>query len=172
MNRWIMAIWVASAGVIGVVSTADAGDFTIPAAWEGVWNISEVERECGTTGGFPSQEPDTLCAGDPVFDEPLLNCTGTITDTNVDISCETSESTGFPDFPDCMVTFSFSLVANRTGDSYTATNTLGITYTDCPGLLEDECTELVTTGTRTAADPDCEGLPVLPATWTEIKAVF
>ena len=156
---------------------ATRGGLTIPAAWSGVWDIRDTTRNCG---GGPITDTDadldTLCTGTPVFEDPdgvpvPLDCTGTITDTTVDVEC----TADFEVSPDCVATYTMMMDGTRTGDSYTVTQTLSITYSG-GGLgcdfIPDTCTTTTTTGTRIGSEPPGCATPVEADTWGRVKGTY
>ena len=94
--------------------TTIAQGIEIPAAWQGVWATETEIRACGQAPVlFVESESDTLCAGDILYAEDGIaeECTGTVSDTNVDVTCVFSE-----DFGDgCTLTVTIHLVATRNG---------------------------------------------------------
>ena len=158
------------------VLAAASGDLTIPAAWAGVWDIRDTTRNCGGPVTETDAGLDTLCTGASVFESPdgapvSFDCTGTITDTVVDVDCTAS----FEVSPDCLATFTVALDATRTGDSYTAIQTMSITYSGgglgCD-LIPDTCTTTATTGTRIGPEPAECATPVEATTWGRVKARY
>jgi hypothetical protein len=139
-----------------------------------VWDITTIERVCGNPDIVNQvTERDTLCAGYPILDIEdglppgvVFECSGTVTDTEFDLTCTTSFSEG-----DCSVTVTFSGSATRTGETYQGVETITFDYSPECGLIPDSCKEYTTTGTRTGEDPDCT-VPVERATWSSIKARF
>lgn len=103
---------------------AGPGDtIEVPAAWAGIWSIHSVTRNCGSDTVISDDTSDeTLCAGDDfVVDEGDFgvdaSCTGTVTDTAVDISCS-----GQTTFEGVTYTYTFTLQATRTGDDFSGTS--------------------------------------------------
>ena len=63
--------------------------YTIPAAWGGVWSFQDSDYDCKTNvliETFPA-ETDTLCSGQVIYDDPKFQCTGSVSDTHIDIQC-------------------------------------------------------------------------------------
>jgi hypothetical protein len=145
---------------------------TIPAAWQGVWNTTTIERVCGNPA-IVNQESqlDTLCAGQPIFRGGGLGltCSGTATDTHFDWTCSSTEVV----FGQCTATVTFAGVATRTGDSEQTVVTITTQYSaGCGGLFPDTCQEFTSTGTRTADVPHCGQVAIEPMTWSSIKGQF
>jgi hypothetical protein len=190
MNRWLSTwtlVVLFSSSVAGT-SIASApprvglrtafgalgGDFTIPPEWAGVWDIETVSETCEGAPLDTEVESDTLCSGALILEDDEefeLDCTGTVTSTTVDIEC--TGSSEIP--PDCTVDYSFSLEGSRTGDTYTAVETIQITYggtsIECD-LFPDSCERYTTTGTRVAPEPANCMVPVEPASWSLLKARY
>ena len=170
-----MSSWktVFALGAIGLMASlpAAAQAPAFPASWAGIWQFDSVEKDCvsGTVTATYS-DTDSLCTGEPstfVEDGTVLDRTGTINDTSMNVDCSTMMIEG-----PCTATFFYSVQATRNGDSVSGTETFSITYSGCaPGPI-DECSEVDLTGTRTDPEPaDCN-TPVLPVSWGRIKATY
>lgn len=158
----------------GVLSSLD-DEFTVPAAWSGIWTEELVGFDCDTDEEIFSESfTDTICAGDPVYlggdSEITYQCTGSISDTEIDVECSWTMEI----FEGCTATFVASMLGTRTGDSYEATSTLTITYVGegACDFVEDSCTREESTGTRIAPQPAVCNTPVEDATWGGIKALY
>ena len=167
MKSWSLAAFL-TAGLL-LAAPAAYAQLEVPAAWAGIWEFSSMDHDCGSTGGPITVDTDTLCAFQPfeVEEEGMtLDCSGTITDTAINVTC-TGEVIEGP----CTVTFTFTTVGTRSGDSYTGTDTFEITYVGC-GPIQDQCQESDVTGTRIAPEPGSCNSPTLPTTWGRIKAQY
>jgi hypothetical protein len=150
-------------------------EFPVPAAWSGIWTENIVEFDCDTEEQVDAYSfTDTLCTGDPAFvsdgSVPGLVCTGTVSDTQINMECSWSSEV----FEGCTATFAVTMVGTRTGDSYQATSTLNISYVGggpCE-FLTGSCTREESTGTRIAPQPPTCITPVEDATWGGIKALY
>jgi hypothetical protein len=145
------------------------GDLTIPAAWGGIWNFNNNDFECITKVPTGSDaDIDTLCTGDVFFDSNLT-CTGTADDTNIDVEC-TGE---IEVIDDCFMTFTYTLTANRNGDSLTASSTQSQVFTPpfC-AFQPDQCILTETNGTRVAPEPKNCLTAVEEMSWGRVKAVY
>ena len=118
--------------VIGLVASvpAAAQTPTFPASWAGIWQSDLVERDCGssTVTGIYS-DTDSLCTGEFftfVEDGTVLDCTGTINDTSMNVDCSAIVTEG-----PCTITFSYSIQGTRSGDSLSGTETISITHSGC-----------------------------------------
>ena len=146
---------------------------TIPAAWAGIWEFTTDDEVCD--GAFIDTYVDTtaICPGEEFgadeegFD---LNCSGTITDTAIDVTCSASVEL----IPDCTMTITLTTQATRTGGTIQGTERTSFTYTGTAcGPLVDECTDGTFTGVRIDPDPGaCGSTPTLPTTWGAIKAIY
>jgi hypothetical protein len=145
-------------------------DPALPHAWAGVWQSTNVDSNCvNHTYTGTTYSTDTLCTNQAIGGGPQVTCTGTTSDTAIDISCSGTEEI----FPGCSVTYSFTLVATRSGETLQAATTSSQVFTPtlCAGLA-DTCTKTVTTATRIGPEPaDC-ATPVEPDTWGEMKSRY
>jgi hypothetical protein len=150
---------------------ASLGNTTIPAAWAGVWTFTNDLYEC--TLQFPigsEANTDTLCTGELVNDDPVLVCSGTTTDTTIDITCSGQEEYG----PGCVALITYTIQATRNGDSMTATSTIASDFDPdlCYKETPDFCIEQQTTGTRVGPEPkDCL-TSVDALSWGSVKAFY
>ncbi len=147
--------------------------YTIPAAWSGIWQYEDSTYQCtprvltGTDSGL-----DTLCAGtsfEPDTTEGInYDCTGTVTDTFVDITC-----TGAIKFEGCSATFETRSIGNRTGETFIATTTISTTWTP-PGCAfqPNTCEQIVSRNTRIAPQPEGCATPALQGTWGALKSRY
>jgi len=152
---------------------AALGTPSIPPAWAGIWEFEDDEYDCATNAHLSSStSQDTLCANAPVFGDPGFgdwSCSGTVDDTSVDVSCSASEEidTG------CVVTFTSTLVATRSGDAMTSTMTFSQTFEpEGCAFLPNSCRRRESTATRIGPPPgDCT-TAVVPETWGRTKARY
>lgn len=151
------------------IAPAEADPIPYPDAFIGIWENTSVTRDCVTQVILAqSTEQDTICAGD-TFDPDIegqfpITCTGTITETTVDIHCTGT----FEVTPECTATIQFDTDGTRNGDTWTSTTTVEITYVGCP--IPGSCTTTQSTGTRVDPDPAaCPPAPVASSTWGKIK---
>lgn len=175
LASWLPLIPAASAASVLAPSPAEAlraGGLTVPAAWAGVWSYADSTFDCTTDellGGDASV--DTLCTGANLQPGGVgaLDCSGTVSDTNVNVTCMVSEEI----FPGCSVEVMWSLVGVRTGNTATVTVTNSVSYSP-PGCLfkPDSCTRTESTGTRVAPEPPGCGTPLDAGSWGSIKARY
>ncbi len=171
MTRWLRTAGLAAIASVGLAQVGAAGDLVFPLAWEGVWDYEEITRVCGESGGTPEPGTDDFCEGESILggDGDGMECSGTVTDTEIHITCVSE--TPIEGLPGCttLVT-TLTIDAVRSGDTATGGSTFTFDYNDgCS--IPDSCTETVSTLTRTGADPDCSS-PVESATWAKIKSVY
>jgi len=125
------------------------GPVNVPAAWAGVWQVHTVERDCDSSTLLDeTTETETLCTGQELdFDEEgvaSLDCSGTVTDTVVDITCTASfvvEGTTYT------TTAEIDLV--RDGDSYSGTGRVTVRE----GTNVVECWAETVDATRISGEP-------------------
>ena len=145
------------------------GDPQVPPAWAGVWSHDDTTRTCGTQNVLRTHiGNDTLCVGtyDPDTSSIEFNCTGTITDTNVNTTC-----TGSITFKGCTITFTLTVVGTRTGESAVMVETLNQSFNPplC-ALIPDSCEETTSHITRIGpVPPGACTTPALPTTWGSLK---
>ena len=147
---------------------------TIPAAWAGIWSFEDTTRDCTTHDVISTDAGlDTLCAG-ASFDADSVagftfDCTGTISDNDVDMTC-----TGSFSLPFCDATFSNHNLASRTGDVLTYRTTIAFIYTptNC-AFVPDRCREISGRSTRIApSPPTCATTAVKQTTWGRVKTHY
>jgi hypothetical protein len=162
---------ISAAEVIRMASGNGRGDFPLPGAWAGVWSLDESEYDC-TTNDFLGGDSfiETLCTGqqlDFVIGAGGLDCVlNEMTDTNINFDC-----TLMKDLGGCIYTLTVSLVAQRTGDTFTATITRSEDF-DPDTCSEDSCVRTETVANRIAPEPpDCTSA-VEPETWGRVKALY
>ncbi len=151
----------------------ERGDNTIPAAWAGVWNFVDSDYDCITKEFIGTDaNVDTLCTGTPVIDDEgfKLNCSGTIDDTSVDVTCTYTEELD----KGCSVTISISLEGTRSGDTANVTTTFSQDYTPdgCAFGIPDNCTRTEGVGSRIGPEPAECATPVDAVTWGRVKAGY
>ena len=152
---------------------AAAGSTTVPAAWAGVWSFEDDDYDCDTNMLLSSDvSADTLCTNEQIFEDPGVagwSCSGTVSDTSIDINCSGSEEvdTG------CTLDFVYTLTATRVGDTLLATVTIGRTFTPTGcGFLPDFCLRTESTGTRIGPEPPNCTTAVAPSTWGRTKSQY
>ncbi|HET9887551.1 MAG TPA: hypothetical protein VFR10_08560 [bacterium] len=147
------------------------GSTTIPAAWAGIWNINTDNYECTLQFFLGSNaDTDTLCTGDQVQDDPSMVCSGTTTDTTVNISCSGQEEYS----ANCVGILTYTLEATRSGDTMTGTATFSTDFEpdECNEGLPDFCFEQQITGTRVAPEPAECSTSVDEISWGQVKAFY
>ncbi|MBK8168079.1 MAG: hypothetical protein IPK64_19200 [bacterium] len=162
------------AGCVLLLAAAPSGAQTpVPEEWVGIWDIELTTYDCTTNAIlFTMAELDTVCSGstfeDPDDTEFELTCTSSADADSYESHCE-----GTSAFEKCTGQFVFDFIGTITGDSYTATQTVTITYTgDCFGI-PDSCERTETTGTRIGGPPNpCQGTPVDAYSWGAVKAAY
>jgi hypothetical protein len=145
------------------------GDVTVPAAWAGIWTVSDTMKLCGVPGPIiPVQtHSDTMCAGDVITGDETVTytCSGTATATTVDMTCTGSSDDG----NGCVGDYTETLHGTRNGDDALLTYTINVVYTPS-GCQDDGCIELVIAMHRTAGPPaECSITPTLKTTWGKLK---
>lgn len=153
--------------LLTLAGSASAGDLTYPAGWEGVWDVHTDTRDCKTlTLLGSSDEENTICEGDPFEYDLGFECTGTVSDGAVDVTCVGS----YEAFPGCVATVTMEREGTRSGGSLEGVTTLTTVYEgESCGVLEMTCIRNEETGTRTGADPDCTKTPIDGVSWGQIK---
>jgi hypothetical protein len=154
-----------------------ADDPSVPAEWSGIWSFTDTVYTCAGMFQSTDSDTDTLCTGmgfDPEdADTPaVMVCSGTVTPTTVDITCNGS----YEVFPDCLATILVETTATRTNDSYTAESIINITTsgtgTGCD-LFPPTCMRIVTHATRIAGEPTAYcATQIEPTTWGSIKSTY
>ena len=122
----------------------------VPAAWAGIWSVHSVDRNCGSDIVVDdSTNEETLCAGENfLFGEDFgvdVNCSGTVTDTEINLSC-----TGTETFEGVVFSYTFTIQATRSGDSFSGTSHTEITSAGETILCNDE----VVSATRIGPAPE------------------
>jgi hypothetical protein len=147
-----------------------AGNPTIPAAWGGIWDFSNTDYDCTTQEILGTDtDMDTLCTGDGFARGIETDCSGTVTDTAVDVTCSGQMEVS----PGCNVAFTKTTIATRNGNSMSVTSTFATDYTpdDC-AFTPDECVETQSTGTRIGPEPPTCSTSVDGIGWGRIKALY
>ena len=149
-------------------------EFQVPAAWAGVWEVTDVERDCETLELVETTTGnDTLCAGDLIdlTDDGTfeIDCNGTVTDTHVDIEC-----TGSSEEAGCTGTFSLDLEADRDGETFSGTSITSLEFTGegCGPFVFGFCQRIETTATRIGPQPAECAVPVETVSWSTLKARY
>lgn len=127
----------------------DGGSVQLPAEWAGAWTFHTVSRECGSDEVTEDITHDeVLCENGEFLDDDGVgvdvNCTGTITETSLDISCSGSAT-----FEGVTFTYQLTAQATRSGDSVSGTSHFQLSS----GGEVIECYDEVFTATRTGPAP-------------------
>lgn len=144
----------------------------IPEAWTGIWDTHIEMHFCESpTIIFSDDYTDTLCTGQ-VFDtgdqEIPIVCSGTATDSNIEMTCSGSSEV----MAGCTLSMQIDYDGTRTGDTFSTTMVVNATYTgDCFGV-SDTCTEVTITGERVGPAPSSCATPVDRVTWGTIKSRY
>ena len=144
---------------------------SIPAAWEGVWELDTSVRLCGETDELYGEiESLTLCTGEAIYgDGGSGDCSATISDTSVDWTCSVKQAVA----EGCSMDVTIHLVATRNGDSFESVRTQSTVFTgNCSPEYQDSCLDFVSTATRTAEDPQCTEVSATPTSWSSVKSLF
>ncbi len=149
---------------------------TLPAAWSGIWSDADTIYMCSDPGTpvFTSSGLDTLCTGETYSEDPdyTLDCSGTTSDTNLDLTC-TGSFLPDPKDPTCVAEVDIELHGVRTDEKYFLSATINTTFVPpfCY-LSPDQCLIIETTATRIAPEPAECLTPALPSTWGKVKARY
>jgi len=150
-----------------------AGGPLIPVTFQGIWNYTEVVKDCTTMqvlGTFTGT--DTVCADDDLAPSDTVglagfSCDGTTSDTQYNVTC----SGGQEVTPGCTQSFNFTIVSTLNGNTVTSVTTITVSYTGC-GPIPSSCVRYEYTGTRVGpATAQC-ATPVQATTWSGIKAQY
>lgn len=167
MTKLLLALLLLDLVVPGTASA----QLEFPASWAGIWELTSTERQCGSSTVLDMYtENDTLCVGQSfdAGDEADFQCTGTIGESGIDVSCSSEISEG-----PCTITFTYSAVGTRSGDSFSGTDAFSITYSDGCGPVPDQCVETEVSGTRVAPAPlSCGTTPVHHSKWGLVKHIY
>ena len=146
-------------------------------ARSGIWSYTDSVYTCDGILQDTDSDTDTLCTGmgiDPdAGDVPVeIVCTGTVTPTSVDVTCNAT----YDAFENCAAVITVETQATRTGDSYVAETTSSFEYVGT-GLGCDSfptsCTRIVTRANRIAGEPTAYcATPVVPSTWGTVKNTY
>ncbi len=123
----------------------------LTAAWQGEWDLEFLLTEGGSGDTLlASGDTPILCEGDDItapFAPWEVSCEGTVTDTRVDVDCDTLFTEG-----PCQIRMDIDWSITRTGDTFTGTAQVVITGTgpgDCDSTI---CADLEMSGTRIGDD--------------------
>ena len=120
---------------------------TIPAAWQGEWNITTLAQTCDQPDTLLlSESVEFLCDGEPLSTRFLpieLECEGTVTDTRVDVECDFDGSEG-----SCRLRVNVDWTMTRSGDEFAGT--ARVNWVASGGCDPDTtlCVDFTFTGTR------------------------
>ena len=156
-----------------LASSGAAQTPVFPASWEGEWEFTDEITLCGSSTVIEtSVDTSGICALDAFTEDEGYVCTGTITDSDLNVDC--GFTIDFSPTFDCSAEYSITIAGTRSGDNVTGTQTFSITYTgsECGSLGTDECEESTVTGVRLSTTPSGCLTPVEPATWGRIKALY
>lgn len=149
------------------------GGYTIPAAWAGIWAYTDTTYDCTTLAVTNvSTGQDTLCAGQSFEPDTTggfnYNCTGTVTDTQVNLTCSGSFSFGA-----CTGNFTQVGRGTRTGDTafYVSTFTTTWSPPNC-AFQNDSCDQTNSHTTRIGAAPPGCTTPTRARTWGQVKTYY
>ncbi len=145
---------------------------TIPPAWQGIWNSTDVDKDCETLATIStSTSSDTLCANASIISGEVglgqFDCDGTATDTSFDVTC----TAVFPVSDSCSATVTIRQTGTRDGDSFTSLTVANILHTglNCAGEI-NTCQRIETTSVRVSnANVEC-AVPVEAVSWGGIKS--
>ena len=149
-------------------------DPTIPSGWGGIWDTHVDTRLCDIPLVlFSTSYIDTLCPGtevDPGAGNPgdITNCTGTSTDTSIDMTCNYTQQVE----AGCTLNATVDYQSTRTGDSFLTTMRIQSTYVGDCVEFEDNCFEMEITGTRIGPAPANCATPVDRVTWGTVKSRY
>lgn len=159
---------------LSTVLRALGDDFSVPAAWTGIWEDSDSTFiGCGIESLIEtSTDRDTLCLGETLApEEPEVTyiCTGTVTDTQVDMTCNASFVQ-----EGCTISNTFEIHGTRTGNTSVVVVTLQTSFSPPSACFEqpDQCTRIVTRSTRLGPAPEGCGTPVENTSWGSIKSRY
>lgn len=170
------SLLLAGAGVARAATSA----FTVPAEWAGVWASTDSVYDCPVIVlDHVSASIDTLCAGQDVMYgvdtggyDIVVDCTGTVTPTSIDVTCTGSSEV----MADCTATMTLHIQGTRTGDTSVTITTMQITYSGSAfgcDLLPPMCTRTVSRSTRTGPAPSAYcTTPVTPQSWGALKVRY
>jgi hypothetical protein len=154
--------WIAIATAAAFAACGDDDDTTVngggpprpaelTAAWQGEWDLAFVLTECGSGDTLlAAGDTPVLCEGDDItapFAPWEVSCEGTVTDTRIDVDCDTLLTEG-----PCQIRTEINWTITRTGDTLAGTATVMIIGTgpgDCDSTI---CADLVMSGTRIGDD--------------------
>lgn len=133
--------------------TGPGDAFTVPAAWQGVWETTSVTKDCEGNVLDTSTDLDDLCEGEVLsFDEEgqEVTCTGTGNDTSFNLTCNASGTV-----EGCSYTVTATFMGTRNGDTYTATAHIQVTVSGSGECFGSFCEDVEITGMRTGGTPNC-----------------
>lgn len=147
--------------------------YTVPASWSGIWTTTDSTYTCAPRVlTDASTYQDTLCAGQSFEPDTTggfnYQCTGTVTDTEVHLTC-----TGSFTFEGCTMTFTSVMDGTRTADTAVSTSTLTTTYNPPMCIFQpDSCEVIVSRTTRIAPQPGTCTTPTRQGTWGQLKVRY
>lgn len=155
-----------------LTTTAHAGEPVFTEAWEGIWDVAYVERQCEGPGEKMFESFARFCGGETTrFNQGYAfpyACDGIITDDSAEMTCHWEAEA----FPGCTSTYDYELDLVRVGDVLIGNEIFSLTFVgNCEGL-DPICTDTEVKGGRGSVDPECGSSPTRSASWTEIKSVY
>jgi hypothetical protein len=168
-DYFVLLILIAAVSIR--IAPAEADPIPYPDEFIGIWEVMSITRDCETqTILGQATVQDTICAGD-MFDMDFgapVECTGTITETRVDIQCEGS----FEAEPGCTANALVTIEGTRNGGTWTSTATIETTFVGSTCPISEFCISTTSTGTLINPDPSCESAPVEAVTWGWLKHFY
>jgi hypothetical protein len=140
-----------------VSAPVPAGDVTMPEGWAGRWAMTIAVRSLATNSVTAEEVfTDSLCPGDPlglVLLDQLQDCTGMVSDTQLEVSCQAQLSVGL-----CTIDATVQVQVERTSDMMNGSGQWTTTATGmCGSIPVSQGEALEITGQRVSADPGgCE----------------
>lgn len=150
------------------------GGLVIPGSFQGIYNYTEILRDCTTQVIFQTTTGmDTVCADDngaPSDTAGLGNfsCEGTSTANEYNVMCIGSQEVT----PGCVQHYTITVASTLNGDTVHSLTTISSNFTGCAVPFPPSCASIEYTGTRVgSATTEC-ATPVQPTTWSGIKANY
>lgn len=145
----------------------------VPSAFQGIWNYTEVFKDCTTMEIFTSDSgTDTVCANDSAAPPDTASTPGIFCEYTSSSNQYTVHCTGSQEItPGCNQDYVIDATSMVSGSTVTSVTTINITYTGC-GPLPSTCYRYEYTGTRIGPATEECATPVEPTTWSGIKAYY
>ncbi len=159
--------------VLGLsLSHAHANDEEVGAQWFGEWEITSEVTICETEEVLTSNTfTDTICSNDCIEtpdEEFESECTTVINGNTIEIECSDLET---PIFPGCTADFELTQTYTVSGTTVSGSGQQTVTYSGKCLELEDFCANFTFMGVRIQGPSACS-VPVVSASWSELKARF